>query len=68
MAAAGSKGAPKNPREIKDDNNASREEKLVNFVYAIVLLCLIIAFSLKNLQNPCIFFKYLAGKLLIHFL
>nr|GMD36271.1 DNA-(apurinic or apyrimidinic site) lyase [Ipomoea batatas] len=29
MAAAGSKGAPKNPREIKDDNNASREEKLI---------------------------------------
>ncbi|XP_019160674.1 PREDICTED: DNA-(apurinic or apyrimidinic site) lyase [Ipomoea nil] len=29
MAAAGSKGAPKNPREIKDDTNASREEKLI---------------------------------------
>lgn len=41
MAAAGSKGAPKNPREIKDDTNASREEKLVDVVYAIVLLCLL---------------------------
>ncbi|RAL47542.1 hypothetical protein DM860_011280 [Cuscuta australis] len=29
MAAAGPKGAPKNPREIKDDTNASREEKLI---------------------------------------
>lgn len=29
MPAAGSKGAPKNPRELKDDTNASREEKLV---------------------------------------
>ncbi|GKD27763.1 DNA-(apurinic or apyrimidinic site) lyase [Tanacetum coccineum] len=29
MPAAGAKGAPKNPRELKDDNNASREEKLI---------------------------------------
>uniref|UniRef100_A0A3Q7FPL0 Endonuclease/exonuclease/phosphatase domain-containing protein n=1 Tax=Solanum lycopersicum TaxID=4081 RepID=A0A3Q7FPL0_SOLLC len=29
MPAAGSKGAPKNPRELKDDTSASREEKLV---------------------------------------
>ncbi|CAH9148161.1 unnamed protein product [Cuscuta epithymum] len=29
MASAGSKGAPKNPREIKDDTNPSREEKLI---------------------------------------
>ncbi|KAL2482670.1 DNA-(apurinic or apyrimidinic site) lyase [Forsythia ovata] len=29
MPAAGSKGAPKNPREFKDDTKSSREEKLV---------------------------------------
>ncbi|KAL4584831.1 hypothetical protein LXL04_009441 [Taraxacum kok-saghyz] len=29
MPAAGAKGAPKNPRELKDDNNSSREEKLI---------------------------------------
>lgn len=29
MPAAGAKGTPKNPRELKDDNNSSREEKLV---------------------------------------
>ncbi|XP_022025204.2 DNA-(apurinic or apyrimidinic site) endonuclease-like [Helianthus annuus] len=29
MPAAGAKGAPKNPRELKDDNNSSRKEKLV---------------------------------------
>lgn len=29
MPAAGSKGAPKNPRELKDDTSSSREEKLV---------------------------------------
>lgn len=29
MPAAGSKGAPKNPRELKDDTSTSREEKLV---------------------------------------
>nr|GEZ08621.1 DNA-(apurinic or apyrimidinic site) lyase [Tanacetum cinerariifolium] len=29
MPAAGAKGAPKSPRELKDDNNASREEKLI---------------------------------------
>ncbi|XP_071731725.1 DNA-(apurinic or apyrimidinic site) endonuclease isoform X2 [Rutidosis leptorrhynchoides] len=29
MPAAGAKGAPKNPRELKDDNNASRDEKLI---------------------------------------
>ncbi|KVI06259.1 Endonuclease/exonuclease/phosphatase [Cynara cardunculus var. scolymus] len=29
MPAAGAKGASKNPRELKDDNNSSREEKLI---------------------------------------
>ncbi|THF98581.1 hypothetical protein TEA_028866 [Camellia sinensis var. sinensis] len=29
MPAAGSKGAPKNPGELKDDTNASREEKQI---------------------------------------
>lgn len=29
MPAAGSKGAPRNPRELKDDTSSSREEKLV---------------------------------------
>ncbi|GAA0175256.1 hypothetical protein LIER_41879 [Lithospermum erythrorhizon] len=29
MPAAGSKGAPKNPRELKDDTTASREEKQI---------------------------------------
>lgn len=29
MSAAGSKGAPKNPSELKDDTSASREEKKV---------------------------------------
>ncbi|KAD4889053.1 hypothetical protein R6Q59_034057 [Mikania micrantha] len=29
MPAAGAKGAPKNPSELKDDNNSSREEKLI---------------------------------------
>ncbi|KAI5665007.1 hypothetical protein M9H77_24330 [Catharanthus roseus] len=29
MPAAGAKGAPKNPRELKDDTNSSREEKQV---------------------------------------
>ncbi|XP_057791512.1 DNA-(apurinic or apyrimidinic site) endonuclease [Salvia miltiorrhiza] len=29
MPAAGSKGAPRNPREFKDDTSSSREEKLV---------------------------------------
>lgn len=29
MPAAGAKGTPKNPRELKDDNNSSREEKLI---------------------------------------
>ncbi|KAL8230562.1 hypothetical protein R6Q57_000340 [Mikania cordata] len=29
MPAAGAKGSPKNPSELKDDNNSSREEKLI---------------------------------------
>lgn len=29
IPAAGAKGAPKNPGELKDDTSASREEKLV---------------------------------------
>lgn len=29
MPAAGAKGAPKNPRELKDDTSASRDEKQV---------------------------------------
>ena len=29
MPATGSKGAPKNPRELKDDTSSSREEKQV---------------------------------------
>lgn len=29
MPAAGSKGAPKNPGELKDDTSSSREEKQV---------------------------------------
>lgn len=29
MPAAGSKGAPKNPAELKDDNSSSRAEKQV---------------------------------------
>lgn len=32
MPAAGSKGSPKNPGELKDDTGLSREEKRVNFV------------------------------------
>ncbi len=32
MPAAGSKGAPKNPGELKDDTSSSREEKQVTFV------------------------------------
>jgi len=31
MPAAGSKGAPKNPGEIKDDTSSSREEKQVGY-------------------------------------
>ena len=30
MPAAGSKGAPKNPRELKDDTSSSRDEKQVS--------------------------------------
>ena len=30
MPAAGLRGAPKNPGELKDDTNSSREEKQVN--------------------------------------
>lgn len=30
MPAAGSKGAPRNPRELKDDTSSSRDEKLVS--------------------------------------
>ena len=29
MPAAGSKGAPKNPSELKDDTSSSRQEKQV---------------------------------------
>jgi hypothetical protein len=29
MPAAGSKGAPKNPSELKDDTSSSRDEKQV---------------------------------------
>jgi len=29
MPAAGSKGAPKNPRELKDDTSSSRDEKQI---------------------------------------
>ncbi|CAI0548248.1 unnamed protein product [Linum tenue] len=32
MPAAGSKGTPKNPGELKDDTSSSREEKKVNFI------------------------------------
>lgn len=31
MPAAGSKGAPKNPGDIKDDTSSAREEKQVKF-------------------------------------
>lgn len=37
MPAAGSKGAPKNSGEIKDDTNSSREEKKVTFVYITII-------------------------------
>lgn len=36
MPAAGSKDAPKNHQELKDDTKASREEKLVT-VYLFVI-------------------------------
>lgn len=32
MPAAGSKGMPKNPGEVKDDTSSSREEKQVTLV------------------------------------
>ena len=40
MPAAGSKGAPKNPGELKDDTSSSREEKQVynSFMLPIVTL------------------------------
>lgn len=34
MPSAGSKGAPKNQGELKDDTNASREEKKVNVPFS----------------------------------
>lgn len=42
MPAAGPKGAPKNPRELKDDTSSSREEKQVTI-------------SLATIQHPYIF-------------
>lgn len=38
MPAAGSKGAPRNPRELKDDTSASREEKLVSWKFRFQLV------------------------------
>lgn len=38
MPAAGSKGAPRNPRELKDDTSASREEKLVSCKFRFQLV------------------------------
>lgn len=38
MPAAGSKDAPKNHQELKDDTKASREEKLVTVFCLLFLL------------------------------
>ena len=38
MPAAGSKGAPKNQGELKDDTSSSREEKKVMFCHVTVSL------------------------------
>ena len=38
MPASGSKGAPKNQGELKDDTNSSREEKLVTLLALFVLV------------------------------
>lgn len=38
MPAAGSKGGPKNPRELKDDTSSSREEKLVRCKFCFQLV------------------------------
>lgn len=35
MPAAGSKGAPKNHGELKDDTSSSREEKKVKLVFSV---------------------------------
>lgn len=49
MPAAGAKGAPKNPRELKDDTNSSREEKQVSFSPAITdLICLVAVYILDG--------------------
>lgn len=37
MPAAGSKGGPKNPGELKDDTSSSREEKKVWYFYELRL-------------------------------
>uniref|UniRef100_U5FXN2 Uncharacterized protein n=1 Tax=Populus trichocarpa TaxID=3694 RepID=U5FXN2_POPTR len=47
MPAAGSKGAPKNPGEIKDDTSSSREEKqfpVHKFIYSFTHLGLLTGF------------------------
>lgn len=37
MPAAGSKGAPKNPGELKDDTSSSRGEKQVSIALALFI-------------------------------
>lgn len=45
MPAAGSKGAPKKPGELKDDTSSSREEKQVSFFsLATIMLTLFVQF------------------------
>ncbi|KAK2968250.1 hypothetical protein RJ640_030300 [Escallonia rubra] len=37
IPAAGAKGAPKNPKELKDDTNSSREEKQVLTLHRLLI-------------------------------
>ena len=47
MPAAGSKGAPKNQGELKDDTNSSREEKKVACYFSLLSVHFNIVFILK---------------------